>query len=558
MLNELHQWQVVQNFLPQDVFAEHFFAQNNLAQNSPIAVPGTGDVTGLVTTLIILLLVATGVALITRRLRTPYVTGLVLAGLAVTELLPGQVGLDPALVLNLFLPILIFEASINTDISRLRSTVKPIALLAGPGIVLASAVTAVLLKYSLGFAWFPALFAGVILAITDTVSVIAVFKEVPVPSRLSTIVEGESLFNDGVALVLFSLIASVYTFGSISFLEGLQQLTVVIVGGTLIGLGFGYLSVGLSRQSDDALSDILLTVAVALGAFQVGQFLGVSGAVAVVVAGLVYGNLGIARNVSATAKITILSFWEYAGFGVNTFIFLLIGLEVDLITLWQTLPFVLIAIVVYQVGRALTIYPLLALLRLFDRPIPIKWQHVLFLGNVKGSLSMALALSIPLGLPGREIVIPLVFGTVLVSLVGQGLSLPWLVKRLKLSSFSGVRQQVEESQIQLIAAKAAQDELDSLLRSGVLPKAVYEELRAAYQAKVASSERRLRDLYNQRPDQSLGNEGDRAKLDAIRRRLLLAEKGAVNDALRKRIISEDLVQTYIKDLNEQLLTLDDD
>ncbi|PSB22619.1 sodium:proton antiporter [filamentous cyanobacterium CCP1] len=516
------------------------------------------NVTGLVTTLIILLLVATGVALITRRLRIPYVTGLVLAGLAVTELLPGQVGLNPELVLNLFLPILIFEASINTDISRLRSTVKPIALLAGPGIALASAITAVLLKYSLGFAWMPALFAGVILAITDTVSVIAVFKEVPVPSRLSTIVEGESLFNDGVALVLFSLIASVYTVGSITFLEGLQQLTVVIAGGTLVGLGFGYLSVGLSRQSDDALSDILLTVAVALGAFQVGQFLGVSGAVAVVVAGLVYGNLGIARSVSATAKITILSFWEYAGFGVNTFIFLLIGLEVDLITLWQTLPLVLIAILVYQAGRALTVYPLLALLRSFDRPIPIKWQHVLFLGNVKGSLSMALALSIPLGLPGREQVIPLVFGTVLVSLVGQGLSLPWLVKRLRLSSVSNIRQQVEESQIQLIAAKAAQDELDSLLKSGVLPKAVYEELRAAYQARVAVSERRLRDLYNQRPDQALGKGDDRTKLDAIQRRLLLAEKGAVNDALRKRIISEDLVQTYIQDLNERLLTLDDD
>ncbi|WP_416675607.1 cation:proton antiporter [Egbenema bharatensis] len=531
--------------------------ENLFAQNGVVTTPGSGEVTGLVTTLIILLLVATGVALITRRLRTPYVTGLVLAGLAVTELLPGQVGLDPALVLNLFLPILIFEAAINTDISRLRSTFKPIALLAGPGIFLASAITAVLLKYSLGFDWIPAMFAGVILAITDTVSVIAVFKEVPVPSRLSTIVEGESLFNDGVALVLFGLIANVYTLGSISFLEGLQQLTVVMVGGTLVGLIFGYLSVGLSRQSDDALSDILLTVAVALGAFQTGQFLGVSGAVAVVVAGLVYGNLGIARNVSATAKITILSFWDYAGFGVNTFIFLLIGLEVDLITLWQTLPLVLVAILVYQAGRALTIYPLLALLRLFDRPIPIKWQHVLFLGNVKGSLSMALALSIPLGLPGREQVIPLIFGTVLMSLVGQGLSLPWLVKRLKLSGISGIRQQVEASQIQLIAAKAAQDELDNLLKSGVLPKAVYEELRAAYQARIASSERLLRDLYNQRA-QTLENGDDRTKLDAIRRRLLLAEKGAVNDALRKRMISEDLVQTYIKDLNEKLLALDDD
>lgn len=516
------------------------------------------NVDELVPILIILMLVATGVALLTRRLRVPYVTGLVLAGLAITELLPRRIGLDPSLVLYLFLPILIFEASINTDISRLRSTVKPIALLAGPGIVLAAGITALLLKVGLNLAWFPALFAGVILAITDTVSVIAVFKEVPVPSRLSTIVEGESLFNDGVALVLFSLIASTYTTGSITVAGALQELLVVILGGTLIGLGFGYLCVGLFRQSDDALSDILLTVAVALGAFQTADFLGVSGAVAVVVAGLLVGNLGVARDTSASTRLSLLSFWEYAAFGVNTFIFLLIGLEVDLTTFWQALPAVLLAIVIYQIGRAVSVYPLLALLRWVDRPIPVRWQHVLFLGNVKGSLSMALALSIPLSVTGREGVIVLVFGAVLVSLVGQGVSLPWLVKRLNLSRLSDTRQQVEALQIQLIASKAAQDELNSLLKTGILSKAVYEELWAAYQARVANSERVLRALYNEYFGRSANQNTDRSKLDTIRRRLLLAEKGAVNDAFRKRILSEDLVQDYIKDLNEQLLTLEDD
>ncbi|MBD2103072.1 sodium:proton antiporter [Leptolyngbya sp. FACHB-261] len=519
---------------------------------------GQGDVSGLVIILIILLLVATGVALLTQRLRVPYVTGLVLAGLAITELLPRRIGLDSSLILNLFLPILIFEASINTDISRLRSTIKPIGILAGPGVVLASGVTAVLIKFSLGLAWLPALFVGVILAITDTVSVIAVFKEVSVPSRLSTIVEGESLLNDGIALVLFALLTNVHVTGSITFLGGLQELFVVIMGGTLVGLGLGYLSVGLFRQSEDPLSDILLTVAVALGAFQVGHLLGVSGAVAVVVAGLVVGNLGLSQSASASTQVTLYSFWQYAGFGVNTFIFLLIGLEVDLITLWQTLPAVLLAVLIYQVGRALSVYPLLALLRFFDRPIPLVWQHVLFLGNIKGSLSMALALSLPATLPGREQLIALVFGTVLVSLVGQGISLPWLVKRLKLASLSSVRQQVDELQVRLITAKAAQDELDSLLKAGILPKAIYEEMRAAYQSRVATSERILRDLYNQRSEQSLAVPGDRSKLDAIRRRLLLAEKGAVSDALRKRIVSEEIVQAYLKDLNEQLLGLEDD
>ncbi len=179
------------------------------------------DVTQLVKVSIILLLLATGVALLSRRLRIPYVTGLVLAGLPITELLSRPIGLNPTLVLNLFLPILIFEAGINTDVSRLRSTFKPIALLAGPGAVLSSGIIAALLKFGLGLSWIPALFVGVILANTDTVSMIAVFKEIPVPSRLSTIVEGETLFNDAAALVSFNLILQVYSTGSLTFVESI-------------------------------------------------------------------------------------------------------------------------------------------------------------------------------------------------------------------------------------------------------------------------------------------------------------------------------------------------
>jgi len=515
------------------------------------------NVAELVTLLVILLLVATGVALLSRWLGVPYVAGLVLAGLAITELLPRRIGLDSSLILNLFLPILLFEAAISTDISRLRSTVKPVALLAGPGVVISSSVTAVLLKLGLGLAWIPALLAGVILAITDTVSVIAVFKEVTVPSRLSTIVEGESLFNDGMALVLFSLILQVNETGSLTILDGFQELFVVIAGGTLLGLALGYLSTGLFRWSNDPLSSILQTVAVALGAFQIGHLLHVSGVVAVVVAGLIVGNAGLSSSVSASTRLTLLSFWESAGFGVNSFIFLLIGIEIDLITLWNTLPAVLLAVIAYQLGRVLSVYPLLAILRRFDRSIPLRWQHVLFLGNIKGSLSMALVLSLPTTLVGREQLIALVFGAVLLSVIGQAASLPWMVKRLQLSHSSSSRQQVEELQAQLMTGKAAQDELDSLLKSGVLPKAVYEEMRAAYQVRVARAEKALRDLYNRRPDDAIKG-GDHTKLDAIRRRLLLAEKGALNEAMRKRILSEKIVHSRLQTIDEQLLRLDDD
>lgn len=530
--------------------------QTPLGSNSAVDSQTAGTIPELVIILIILLLIATLVALVTQRLRIPYVTGLVLAGLPITEVLSRRIGLDPSLVLNLFLPILIFEAAINTEISRLRSTFKPIALLAGPGSILSSAIIAVLVKFGLGLDWIPALLIGVILANTDTVSMIAVFKEIRVPSRLSTIVEGETLFNDAAALISFNLVLVIYATGSLTAVQGVKELLVVSLGGGLVGAVLGYLSLPIFVRLNDPLSSLLLTVALALGTFQIGQFLGVSGAVAVVIAGLVFGNLGLPRSSSASERITLLSFWEYAGFGVNTFIFLLIGIEINPVTLWNILPSILFVILAYQLGRILSVYLLLAGLRWFDRPIPLRWQHVLVLGNIKGSLSMALAVAIPLTLTGRELIIELVFGSVLFSLVIQGLALPWLIKRLNISRVSEVRQEAGQLQIQLIAAKAAQEELDSLLKSGVLPKAVYEELWASYQARVAESERVLRDFHNQYRAGQL--KSDRSGLDTIRRRLLLAEKGAVSDALRKRIVPDNLVPPYIKDLDEKLRALEDD
>ncbi len=515
-----------------------------------------GDIPELAILLITLLLVATAVALVTQQLRIPYVTGLVLAGLPITDFLSRRVGLDPSLVLNLFLPILIFDAAINTDISRLRSTFKPIAILAGPGAVISSAIIAAVVKFGLGLDWIPALLVGVILANTDTVSIIAVFKEVQVPSRLSTIVEGETLFNDAAALVSFNLLLAIYTMGQITFSQGFQEVLIVTLGGGLVGGVLGYLCLPIFLRLQDPLSSLLLTVALALGTFQISQFLGVSGAVAVVVAGLLFGNLGLPRSASASDRITLLSFWQYAGFIVNTFIFLLIGIEINPLTLWQTLPSILLVIVAYQLGRIISVYSLLGGLRWIDRPVPLPWQHVLVLGNIKGSLSMALTVGIPLTLTGRDFMVELVFGAVLFSLVIQGLALPWLIKTLKISHVPAVTQEIGTLQVQLIAAKAAQEELDTLLKAGVLSKAVYEELWAFYQAKVAVSERVLRDAYNQ---SRMGRGGHpNRQLDKIRRQLLLAEKGAVNTALRKRIVPEELVQSYVKDLDERLLLLDDD
>jgi CPA1 family monovalent cation:H+ antiporter len=191
------------------------------------------------------------------------------------------------------------------------------------------------------------------------------------------------------------------------------------------------------------------------------------------------------------------------------------------------------------------------LVRWFDRPVPLHWQHVLFLGNIKGSLSMALALSLPIGLPGRGSLIAIVFGTVLVSLLFQGLSLPWMVQRLQLGQ-AAAHPWIDQLQSQLMTAKAAQEELNRLLRNGLLSKTRFEELRARYQRQIATAECALRDFYNQR------DRTEEGRLNPIQRRLLLVEKGALADAQRQRLISDEVVKARLQAIDERLLELEDD
>ncbi len=517
------------------------------------------SISTLVQTFIILLLVATAVALVSRRLGIPYVISLVLAGLFISKpMLPTAVGLNPDLVLDLFLPILVFEAAINTDARRLRRNLLPIGVLAGPGTIVAALITGCLFKLVFDWAWMPTLAAGVILTITDTVSVIAAFRVVPVPARLSTIVEGESLFNDAVALVLLGLITTVHLQGEYTPLLGIKQFMIAFPGGIVLGLGLGYLCVGLFRQLEDPLSSLLLTVAVALGTFQIGTALGVSGAIAVVIAGLVIGNWGLEHETTtAQSKITLFSFWEYAAFGVNTFIFLLLGIEVEPRFVLASLPIALLAIVIYQIGRAAVVYPFLNLLRFVDRPIPLRWQNVLIVGNVKGSLSMAMALSLPRTMPFRSEVITLVFSTVLVSLILQGMTLPWVVRRMKVEQRSEAGVKLQTLQLNLMTAKAAQAHLKDLLQTGGLSQPLHDDLWNQYQERILTAESELQAIYP-RDLEFPQDQEQRRYQNRLQRQLILAEKSAVANGLRQGLVSQEVADPYLQELNRKFVSFGDD
>jgi CPA1 family monovalent cation:H+ antiporter len=495
------------------------------------------------------LAVATVVAVFARRFRVPYSAALVAMGLVLSyfKLLP-SLALNPDVVINLFLPVLLFEAAINTDASQLGENFRPVALLSTLGMLVMTLITGGLLHMMLGLPLPVALLLGSMLSITDTVSVLAIFKELKVPPRLATIVEGESLFNDGTALVLFRMLLAVVATGTFDPLRSVTDVILVSLGGLLVGGVLGLACSWVLQQTRDHLTEIMLTTLLALGAFFVSEQLHVSGVIAVVVAGLVVGNYGWRRSLAPSSQIALGSFWEYAGFGVNSVVFLLVGINIHFVDVVGYIPAILVAYAAIHVGRLFAVYPAFWLLKRSEpEPVPLPWQHAMLWGNIKGSLTMALAISLPLALPYRNELITISFGVVLLSLLVQALSLGRVVHWLGIGRVSTLRERFEREQLKVMASRAAQNEVKTLHEAGILSKTNYERLRARYQVSVAQAERELRRLstdYQAYMDEALAD---------IMQRLVLVEKSAVLNALRERLVSEDVAREFLLELDQRLV-----
>ena len=333
---------------------------------------------------IILLAAATLVGIVTRRFRLPYTVGLVLIGLSLGLInrehlfaLPGPVpdlvkfiesSITPEFILGLLVTPLIFEAAFHLNWKDLRRDLGLILVLAIPGVAITTFIVAgiVLLggKLSdLALSFPVALLFGAMMAPTDPVSVIALFRYLGVPKRLQILMEGESLFNDGTSIVLFTLVLGITTSASqfsnsSQFQIGLQFLAEflrVSGGGLIVGLLMGWMVSQVIAVVDDHLIETTLTTVLAFSAFLIAELFHVSGVLAVVAAGLVNGNVG-PKGMSPTTRILVTNFWEYAAFLSNSVIFLLIGIEIDLGTLiskWQPTLLAIIAVLFYAFGCGL-------------------------------------------------------------------------------------------------------------------------------------------------------------------------------------------------------------
>ena len=499
------------------------------------------------TILLAMLLIAAAVGFAARRLAVHYNIALVVAGAALAALgVFPRIGIDGQVLIQIFLPILLFEAAISTDLRRLRADLWPVVLLAGPGILVTVFVAGSILRFGLGVPLVIGLLLAAILAATDTISVIATFRKVRAPARLRTIVENESLFNDATALVAFATILAALHHGSYDFRTGAAQLAWMIVGGIVVGVAAGWAAAQLIRHTQDHLMEILFTVVATYGAWVIATRLQASPVLGVVAAGITMGSAGWGE-VTPAGKVAIRSFWAVAAFGINSVLFLLIGLQLQLTALAAAAGAVAWGVLAVIVGRMAAIYPILGLLRLAGgRPVPTSWQHLLVWGNLKGSLSMALALSLPADLPFRNLITAVVFGCAFVTLTVQGLTLAPFARRMGIGRATGPERQIDQSQGRLLAARAAQTELDRLQRLGVVPLGTFQRMRAAYQGSIARSERELRDLVTH----SRGEDSEH--MVAVRRRLLEVEKAALQDAIGSGMISEDVAEELVSEVDRAL------
>ena len=433
-----------------------------------------------------LLVVAVLMSLAARRTRIPLSVILVLVGfLAAAGGLSPEIGrlegeTFEEVVVFLFLPVLVFAAALDLDLRAFVRNLGAILALAVVAFLASAVLVGITVHVVLGTALTAAFVFGALISATDPVAVVAVFREVGVPRRLLTLVEGESLLNDGVAIVLFAILVEAATGGSVSVLAGVLDFLAVFAGGALIGLLLGLVA-ALVLPWLDPLPAAAMSLALAYGSFVLADaVLGFSGVMATAVAGTVLAGLAPSRA-SAEVREMWTRTWEALDYVANAVLFLLIGLVIGPGALLDHAGAILLAAVVVLVARALAVVPVVWLLeRVAHIPrLGRRNEAVLIWGGLRGGVALALALALPEELVERELLIALTGGVVLVTLLLNATTIRWLVSRLGLDRPSDADQYVM-ALAHMSAVEAARREATDL---GLHPDPrTTGQLRAAEQA----------------------------------------------------------------------------
>jgi CPA1 family monovalent cation:H+ antiporter len=364
-----------------------------------------------------------------RRVSLPDSVVLVLAGLLGAILFP-DIGLaiTPGLVLGVFVPGLVFAAAYSIDWADLRPVLGPVVALAIPG-VLASAVIVAFGLHLIGIPFGLAFVVGAITAATDPVAVVATMARLDVPRGLRTLVDGESLVNDGTGLVLFALAVRAVDAG-----VGSAEAAILFVGtiavSAIVGVGGGLIAARLIRATNERTIQLGVSLVAAYGTYQLADLVGLSGILATVIAGIALGSR-MRRTAGAELLVReIDDLWEVVAFVLTSLVFLLIGFAIRLPSLLNAGTAIIVGTAAVVAARALIVYlPALAV-RLWApaRRVPRGWAHVIFWSGLRGAVALAAALSLPADFPQRELLQQISFGIVLVTLLVQGAGAPFVVR----------------------------------------------------------------------------------------------------------------------------------
>jgi CPA1 family monovalent cation:H+ antiporter len=368
----------------------------------------------------------------------------VVVGLLAAVVIPrGEFSVSPEVVLLVLVPGLVFEAALRIDVHQLRRTFGGVALLAAPGVIISAAIVAAVLQSATGLPIGLGLVVGAMVAATDPVAVIATFRRLGTPPPLATLVEGESLFNDGTALVFFA-IATRAVVSDVTLTDATVSFVATVAVSVALGALAGWVASRLIATVDDHLVELTLSLAAAYGTYIVADAFHESGVIATVVAGVVIGNYGRAIGMGQQTREALDVVWEFIAFLLTALAFLLVGLSITLGDLLRAGPTIAWGVLAIIVGRLVVVYGMLGgasrLWRRPDRPgrvggerrlprLPLGWLHVMFWAGLRGAVAVAMALSLPADFPQRALLQETTFGIVLFTLFVQGTTAEWLVRR---------------------------------------------------------------------------------------------------------------------------------
>ena len=523
--------------------------------------------------LILLLAVICLVGLVATRLQIPPAILLVITGVGLA-LIPGlpSLQLAPDLVLLLVLPPVIYWDAVKMSWKEFRFNLRPIALLAIGCVVFTTVAVAAATHWLLGFPWAVGFVLGAIVSPPDAVAPLAIAQRMQLPRRLIVVLEGEGLANDATALVLYRFAVMAVSAGSFSFVEASGTFVAIVAGEIVWGIGVGWLMLRLRRWVRDPGIEIMLSILTPFVAYWPPEQLGGSGVLATLATGLYVSYNGL-RLIPAATRLPGAVFWDFLTYLIEGMVFLITGLQARTLlpsirhyTLAEIAVAALVVCAVVIVTRFIWMYPatyvprwLFPAIRRKD-PYP-PWQHPTLLGftGIRGIVSLAAALAIPFTIadgspfPHRDLILILVFAVIFVTLVGEGLTLPMVVRALGLAD-AGRRERMaereEEFKVRRLAVEAAIERLDSLAKSRKLPEPVVRPMLAHLRNRLEDADHRKEGNEHHKKLAELDDELELALIEAERDLVnKLYRGGDLKDEGRRRIERElDLRDTLLANL----------